>query len=100
MSRLKLSIQSTYDDNKCAKQTEKPEIVKKKHIIDETIGSNDLDTKNKEYEENRETGYVTWKIYAIYFKSVLGYVGPIFLIALCIIAQSLIVLSDYWASSW
>nr|QNH67887.1 ATP-binding cassette transporter subfamily C member 4 X4 [Brachionus rotundiformis] len=56
--------------------------------------------ENKDFEEKRIYGVMSWKTYFNYFRAGGGLFGAIFNFLVYLISQSLIVGADYWVSYW
>jgi hypothetical protein len=52
------------------------------------------------YQEKRETGKIKLNTFLIYFTTVLGYFGPLFIILLFVSCQALLAGCDYWLAFW
>lgn len=55
---------------------------------------------NKDYEEKRTFGIVSWKTFFNYFRVGGGIFGAFVNFVIFIISQFLIVSADYWVSVW
>lgn len=66
----------------------------------------DIETKanklfsEKQYEEKRVFGTMTWKTYLNYFRLGVGIFGTVFIFFVFVISEFLIVFMDYWVSQW
>ncbi|CAF0703150.1 unnamed protein product [Brachionus calyciflorus] len=71
----------------------------KKINYDENIEEKTVD-QNKEFEEKRIFGVMSWKTYFNYFRAGGGFFGAIFNFLIYLLSQTLIVGADYWVSYW
>jgi hypothetical protein len=53
-----------------------------------------------EYDEKREKGTIKTSVYLAYFKTAVGYAGPITLLFLFVTSQFLLSAADYWLAYW
>ncbi|XP_077987994.1 ATP-binding cassette sub-family C member 4-like isoform X1 [Glandiceps talaboti] len=54
----------------------------------------------KQQEEDRSVGYVEWNVYKSYFKAGCGLCGFIMLVAVYLVTQGMLIMSDLWLSIW
>jgi hypothetical protein len=107
MSTLIRSISTTEEakkdedpDSDSKEKTEKLQENQKTNKENNKINPEANGKNDKQYDEYRETGQITWAVFAAYFNSVLGVFGPVLIILIYMIAQALLVGADYWASYW
>lgn len=67
---------------------------------EENIDKNAKLVDNRQFEEKRVYGMMTWKAYFNYFRMGGGIFGTILIVFIFIISEFLLVLMDYWVSQW
>ena len=68
---------------------------------DETdINEQNYAKSREQYEEKRTFGALNWKTYFIYFKVGGGIAGATLVLLTFFLSQAMVVLADYWLSTW